>query len=151
MGHRTEFVLTKLNISPLLMLLDTLCHERSLSLIHTRQTCMNIFTMSWHSQHTKSTDAWSEHSLKLLVERLVRWAWTQVDTGPYRHKKKKERSCDHREPLSSKVVQGKPEDLIGANPGSVDTFQQKGLMEAQHLVIIRLIDKHTYTTALKCL
>lgn len=45
--------------------------------------------------------------------------------------------------MSSKVVQGKPEDFIAANPGGVDAFQQKGLVEAQHLVIIRLIDKHT--------
>jgi len=41
-------------------------------------------------------------------------------------------------------VQGKPEDFIGANPGSVDTFQQKGLVEAQHLVIVCLIDKHIH-------
>lgn len=39
---------------------------------------------------------------------------------------------------------GKPEDFIGANPGSVEIFQQKGLMDTQHLVNISLIDKHTH-------
>lgn len=43
----------------------------------------------------------------------------------------------------SEVVQGKPEDLVGANPGIAVKFQQKGLLEAQHLVFISLTHMNT--------
>lgn len=42
------------------------------------------------------------------------------------------------EHVRSEVVQSKPEDLVGANPGIAVRFQQKGLLEAQHLVFISL-------------
>lgn len=41
-------------------------------------------------------------------------------------------------------MQGKPEDLVGANPGIGVMFQQKGLLEAQDLVFIGLTHTNTH-------
>ena len=47
----------------------------------------------------------------------------------------------HKTTDRSKVVQGKPEEFVGANPGIPIIFQQKHVLEAQDLVIICLRDR----------
>lgn len=46
-------------------------------------------------------------------------------------------------------MQSKPEDLVGANPGIAVMFQQKGLLEAQHLVFVGLTHMNTHARTLQ--
>lgn len=84
-----------------------------------------------------------QHTVRETAQESHFSSQSKQNTRPYTQSEGKGRPCDHRAHVRSEVVQSKPEDLVGANPRTAVMFQQKGLLEAQHLVFVGLTHKKT--------